>query len=230
MFCGGHRLEKIPAPIEYRKAYFTKSAAYYTSFCDATASKRTDKKWLVSVVGAPEQKAVEILDIAGKIFQGKSVKLRWWKDEPPRYDCKGTSSGEWVGYDPERGCFDVPQIDSGYEVTLLYYSDGCDPLALLREIPRGDFMLYRPARMLVAVSDYVFDKKSCERVVCSEYSPLYDIKSSESCYYAPLPILALASFPEALFQEGGEMYTLGEINESLSSFKKKRWARRESCE
>lgn len=228
LFGGGHRPEKVPSPIEYRKACFAKSAAYYASWCNAAASKKPDIVWLVSVVGAPENKAAEILGIAAKLFQGKSVKLRWWKDEPPRYDCKSFSSGQWVGYDADRGRFESPPIDSGAEITFLYYSDGCDPFALIRNIPEGDFMIYRTRRMLVAVSDYVFDKKSCETVVCSEYSPMYEIKSYASRYYAPLPILSLASYPDALFQIGGEMYTLGEMNESFDRFKKKRRARWES--
>lgn len=221
-----HCPEKKLPTIEYRKASLYESGGYYPFSCGAATSRRSLAEWIISVVGAPEQKAVEILSIVHKMFRGKSVDLRWWQEGPPSYDSKSNSSGMWVGYDPVRGCFDVPQRYSDSSITLVYYSNGCDPRDLFQSIPGRELMLYTTSRLLVPVSDYIFDKESCEKVICSEYSPLYQIEIGSSKYNAPVPIKALHIFQEGLLQQGGALYTLGEMNESFTCFDTKRWARR----
>lgn len=235
------RLHKTTAVV-YRPACFTKSVAYYSSECNAPASKRCASTWLVSVVGASEQKAVEILRIVGNMFGSSHVQLRWWHEFPPSYDCKSegggdkslkndsksNANGSWVGYDPKSGCFDVPQKDSGAEITFLYYSDGCDPYALLRSIPGGDVLIFPTLRMLVPISDYVFDEKSCKTVVCCEFCPFLNINCGHSSYYAPLIVELLSQYRDALVQEGGKMRTLGEMNSCQSSYIRERNRRKVS--
>lgn len=219
---------KASPAIEYRKASYTKPTAYYVSYCSAAKNKQRATKWLVSVVGAPEEKAVEILNIVRTAFEGEiSVTLRWWYDAPPGYDRKNTPSGPsgiWVGYDPKKGIVPVPQRERANEITLLYYSNGCDPCGLLSNTPAGEFMMYHTNRMLIPVADYIFDKESCKAVICSEYSPLYQIKTGSSRYYAPVPIMYLDCVSKGLTQRGGVKHTLGDMNNSFTEFQKKRLA------
>lgn len=84
------------------------------------------------VVGAPQETAERLIDALLKNADKPDFKFRWWNENPPTYDSVGSFFGQWMSYNPKKGCSsgihkDQVHDSAAHNIVVLYYRSDNDP-------------------------------------------------------------------------------------------------------
>lgn len=151
----------------------------------------SEGKTIVNVVGAPQDPARRIFEIISKKQEMSQAELWWWnEDSPDQHSEMSTAKGNWEKYEVGKGFhkMELRQDTSVCHILVLYYRDGHDPVRLLSAAFKKSVLPFTPFYTLLPLAEYVLDRSSSRKVLCSENTPLLEVTTYRDTHAAPLTI------------------------------------------